>query len=148
MKQFIFLMFALIIGGHTFAQDSTLLSSYYKIKNALVNGDAHAAALGAQALVKTVQAMPGAPTATFKSSLLKDATPIAATKNIETQRTYFASLSAAMADLAQKVKLSRAPVYEDYCPMKKAYWLSADKAIQNPYFGSAMPTCGRVVATF
>jgi hypothetical protein len=28
--------------------------------------------------------------------------------------------------------------------MKKASWLSNDKAIKNPYYGSAMLTCGNV----
>jgi hypothetical protein len=31
--------------------------------------------------------------------------------------------------------------------MKKAYWLSPDKAIKNPYYGSAMLTCGKVTET-
>jgi hypothetical protein len=31
--------------------------------------------------------------------------------------------------------------------MKKATWLSSSKTIKNPYFGSAMPTCGKVTET-
>jgi hypothetical protein len=31
--------------------------------------------------------------------------------------------------------------------MKKAYWLSGDAAIKNPYFGSSMLTCGKVSTT-
>jgi hypothetical protein len=31
--------------------------------------------------------------------------------------------------------------------MKKAYWLSGDKVIKNPYFGSAMLTCGTITET-
>jgi hypothetical protein len=31
--------------------------------------------------------------------------------------------------------------------MKKASWLSSEAAIKNPYFGSAMLTCGKVTAT-
>ncbi|RYF82932.1 MAG: DUF3347 domain-containing protein, partial [Chitinophagaceae bacterium] len=34
-----------------------------------------------------------------------------------------------------------------YCPMKKALWLSNEKAIKNPYYGSAMLTCGKVTET-
>jgi len=31
--------------------------------------------------------------------------------------------------------------------MKKAVWLSNEKAIKNPYYGSQMLTCGKVVET-
>jgi hypothetical protein len=35
-----------------------------------------------------------------------------------------------------------------YCPMKKAYWLSDVSAIKNPYYNDKMmTTCGRVAAT-
>jgi hypothetical protein len=46
--------------------------------------------------------------------------------------------------LAKAVKLSSDPIYEAYCPMKKASWLSSEKVIKNPYYGSAMLTCGSV----
>ncbi len=49
--------------------------------------------------------------------------------------------------LAKVVKLSEEPLYLDYCPMKKSSWLSNDKAIKNPYFGSSMLTCGSVKET-
>jgi hypothetical protein len=52
-----------------------------------------------------------------------------------------------MASLAKSVKLTTEPIYQAYCPMKKANWLSNDKAIKNPYYGSAMLTCGKVVET-
>jgi hypothetical protein len=31
--------------------------------------------------------------------------------------------------------------------MKKAYWLSRGKEIENPYYGSAMLSCGKIVET-
>ena len=42
-----------------------------------------------------------------------------------------------------------APVYLDHCPMYEggADWLSRDKAIRNPYYGSQMLTCGSVKET-
>ena len=49
--------------------------------------------------------------------------------------------------LAKKVKLSLAPVYQEYCPIQKASWLSNNKAIKNPNYGIAMITCGSVQAT-
>ncbi|RYF85874.1 MAG: DUF3347 domain-containing protein, partial [Chitinophagaceae bacterium] len=44
-------------------------------------------------------------------------------------------------------KLSDKPVYVQYCPMKKATWLSSEKQIRNPYYGSSMLTCGEVTET-
>ena len=52
-----------------------------------------------------------------------------------------------MTAVAKANKLSDKPIYEVYCPMKKASWLSADKAIKNPYYGSSMLTCGEVKST-
>jgi hypothetical protein len=34
-----------------------------------------------------------------------------------------------------------------YCPMKKSNWLSNEKTVKNPYYGSAMLTCGEVTGT-
>ena len=52
-----------------------------------------------------------------------------------------------MAAVAKAVKLTGDPIYQAYCPMKKAYWLSSQKDIKNPYFGNAMLTCGEVTET-
>jgi len=42
--------------------------------------------------------------------------------------------------------------FKVYCPMalsgKGAVWLQPQEAIQNPYFGKAMPRCGKIQATF
>jgi hypothetical protein len=32
--------------------------------------------------------------------------------------------------------------------MKKASWLSSEKTIKNPYFGSAMLSCGELTNTY
>lgn len=53
-----------------------------------------------------------------------------------------------MSTLVQSAMLSAQPVYLDYCPMKKSYWLSSEKAIQNPYYGKEMPACGSIEKTF
>ncbi|HNK84737.1 MAG TPA: mercury transporter, partial [Flavobacteriales bacterium] len=41
------------------------------------------------------------------------------------------------------------PIYLDHCPMYNggADWLSREKAIKNPYYGSSMLTCGSVKET-
>jgi hypothetical protein len=52
-----------------------------------------------------------------------------------------------MYTLAKAAKLSPQPVYEQYCPMKNAYWLSSEASIKNPYYGNEMLSCGEVKDT-
>jgi hypothetical protein len=137
------------------AQDSTsqpqlsqLLHSYYDIKNALVAGNAVLASTSAEQFVKTANGIDSKaiPEGSI-TALVKDASHISGTKDIKHQREHFANFSTNMFALAKAVKLTSDPIYEAYCPMKKVNWLSSDKAIKNPYFGSSMLTCGKVVET-
>jgi hypothetical protein len=139
----------------TFAQDSTqqyqlsqLLSQYYDIKDALVADNSNVASQTANEFIKTAN------TIDYKlisegniNALLKDASPISETKDIKKQRQHFANLSNNIATLAKAIKLTNQPIYQAYCPMQKANWLSDSREIKNPYFGSAMLTCGKVVET-
>lgn len=147
--------FVTAFAQNTFAQDSAttsqapqLLSLYYNIKDALVAGNANTAASNAEAFVKAVNGID------YKlisegniNTLVTDATAISQSKDLKEQRTHFGNLSTNMVAVAKAVKLTDQPVYEAFCPMKKTYWLSSDKTIKNPYFGSAMLTCGKVVET-
>lgn len=125
-----------------------LLTSYLNIKNALVSDDVTSAAANALLFLKVVN------TIDFKvisegnlHILLNDAGKISSTKDLEKQRNYFANLSFNMASIAKVLKLSDKPIYMQYCPMKKAAWLSNEKQIRNPYYGSSMLTCGEVTDT-
>lgn len=129
-------------------QLSQLLSSYFNIKNALVTGDANSAASNAELFLKTAN------TVDFKvisegnvHILSKDAGKISSTKDLKKQREYFVDLSSNMATVAKSLKLGNQPIYLQYCPMKKAAWLSSEKLIRNPYYGSSMLTCGEVTET-
>jgi hypothetical protein len=134
---------------------SQWLSLYYDLKNALVNSDATAAATKAGALLsaidktdtKTLSAADQKTLTALVPKLTFDARHISEVKDINHQREHFASLSLNMAALAKATKLSTQPIYKEYCPMKKAYWLSNESAIQNPYFGNQMLTCGQVTET-
>jgi hypothetical protein len=135
--------FATVLAQKSFAQDSLkqyqlskLLTQYYNIKDALVAGNANTAASEAEEYVKTLNGIEFQTISEGNAnSLLKDASHISESKDIAHQREHFANLSNNMFALAKAVKLTSAPVYQDYCPMKKAYWLSSDKAIKNPYYG-------------
>ena len=156
MKKLFFLvtLLAAINSHNTFGQDNLktqptqLLSIYYDIKDALVAGNSNTASVKAEEFVKAVN---GVDTKIVneasRDALLKDATHISVSKDIKHQREHFAPFSDNMLALAKVVKLSADPVYQQYCPMKKASWLSSQQVIKNPYYGSAMLTCGKVTAT-
>lgn len=147
---------------HSIAQDSTktnqlseVLNVYYGIKNALISSDATVAATKANELLKAIDGIDMKTLSeadhnafmTAQDKLKADAQAIAASTKIETQRTNFSTLSNNMYTLAKAAELSTEPVYQQYCPMKKMYWLSSETAIKNPYYGKMMLTCGKVTDT-
>jgi hypothetical protein len=79
--------------------------------------------------------------------LLKDAGKIVESNDLAKQREVFSNFSDNLIAVAKAVKLSDKEIYLQYCPMKKASWLSSEKAIKNPYYGSSMLTCGTVKET-
>lgn len=134
-----------------FAQDTTkirnsaLLSTYYQLKDNLVKSNATAVASSADAFIKAVnEAEKETVNEATKELLLADANAISKSKDINSQREKFSGLSDRMFELAKAHKLSTEPIYQQHCPMKKVSWLSNSKAIKNPYYGSAMLTCGNV----
>ena len=148
------LITATLLGQLTFAQDSTktnpseLLRAYLDIKNALVASDPSAASIKAGQFVKTLNGIDSkVVNEGTRNAMLKHAGQMSVSKDLRVQRENFATLSANMYILAKSVKLSGEPVFYVYCPMKKAYWLSSDASIKNPYYGSAMLTCGQVTET-
>ena len=156
---FIVVLLSTITVHSCFAQDNTkttsltqLLNSYYDVKNALVSSDAKTAATKAGDLVKALnavnmKALSEADMNAFmplQEKLAFDAKHISENNGIAEQREHFSSLSNNIYKLAKAVKLSAEPVYQEYCPMKKMYWLSSEAEIKNPYYGKAMPTCGKV----
>ena len=153
-----FLLLAVLLFVQTAVRSadlSPILTDYYQLKNALVSGDPAMASTAAGEMLKAItgadmKSMTPADHTAFmalEDKLAYDARHISESKDINHQREHFVSLSANLFKLAKQVKLSSGPIYEDYCPMKKAYWLSDNPAIKNPYFGSTMPTCGKIAAT-
>ncbi len=137
----------------TFAQEqnngtNAVLESYYSLKNALVAGDATVANAKAIELTKSIESADNKTISDKeKAELLKHSSMVSKTKDIKAQRAHFAPLSTAMISLAKSGKLSPDPIYVQYCPMKKSSWLSSEKPVKNPYYGSTMLTCGKVTET-
>lgn len=153
-RYFIIAIFAIAFVQIGLAHDSTnsqtsyLLHSYFDIKNALIAGNSNTASINAGEFVKTFNGIdPKNSNEAIRNILLKEAGQISGTNNIRRQREYFATFSTNMYALAKAFKFSADPVYYTYCPMKKAYWLSSEAAIKNPYYGNMMLTCGKVTET-
>jgi hypothetical protein len=131
------------------------LTSYYGLKDALVASDAEKSSVKADELAKTFDSVDAAKmTAAQKTMWLKlekllrlDAKHIKDNKETEHQREHFAKLSNNMYALVFNFKANQTEAYLEYCPMKKASWLSESKDIKNPYYGKKMLDCGSVKAT-
>lgn len=137
------------------AQSASALTAYYSVKDALVATDAAAAKTSATALVSALGAVKttALSAADEKALTAAKANALAISKiaDAEVQREQFKSLSTSMIALAKATKPARretGSTYVQFCPMaadgKGAFWLSGQKEIKNPYYGSKMLKCGSV----
>lgn len=142
-----FLMVA-FFSHQPYAQDnsikSNLLTSYFNLKNALVQGNFKNASIQASQMIKDISYTKKLSDAKIQDKILEDASHIAASKDISHQRDHFARLSKNMLIAVKELKLNTTKIYYDYCPMLKSYWLSNETAIKNPYYGNQMLTCGNI----
>lgn len=134
-----------------------IVDHYLHIKNALANDNAGEAAIGARAMADAIGKLDKSLlTAEQKTTydvneeeMKEHAEHIAKNgDNLKYQRSHFVQLSEVIYDLVKNFGAGR-PVYHDHCPMARdsqgAMWLSEVREIKNPYFGSGMFKCGRVV---
>ncbi len=131
-------------------------NSYFAIKDALVKSDGQSAQRVAETLYDNISAVPMNQLSTdqheiwmkYQKQLSSDAEQIKKSAKVDQQRKYFASLSKSMYQVMKAIKPGKT-VYYQHCPMynKGADWLSLEEAIKNPYYGSAMLTCGSTKET-
>ena len=139
------------------AQDNNIdkiSTAYIGVKNALLGSNATLAKSRSKELLaalstpaKGLQPAQQKLVAAYLDKLKFDSRHISETTVIDLQREHFASLSKNIYSLLSGLKLNAATVYQQYCPMKKAYWLSESEDIRNPYYGDEMLECGKVTAT-
>lgn len=133
-----------------------LLTAYYEVKNALVKSDANLASEKATELVKLTNGVDmkklsegdSKVYSVIYSTMKIAATNIAESEMIEEQRKDFITLSKQLTELIKSIKIADQTIYQQYCPMKKASWLSSKMKIENPYYGNEMLDCGEIVAKF
>lgn len=140
------------------SQLKPILDDYFSVKDALLKGDAVIASAKAGELAASIKSIdmnklsPAEHTVWMKvmQSMAANTEDIAKSRDIAKQRNAFAALSESVYVLAKSSKQD-APVYYQHCPMfsggKGANWLSREKTVKNPYYGSQMLTCGSTVET-
>lgn len=125
-----------------------VLDAYFALKDALIAGEAGSVPPLATALSTQLEGL-ATPDAKKAASVSAE---VAGVTSIDGQRAVFARLSENLYGLA-KANTPTVTVYYQHCPMysdgkkKGANWLSAGKAIRNPYYGDRMLTCGSVAET-
>lgn len=133
------------------------VEDYLKLANALANDDSKTAAKVSEILSVTLNSLNSSKLdevgkkkyVQFSGVINEHLKHIIGNPNdIEHQRVYFALLSKDMNDLIKAFGTDK-KLYQAYCPMyeegKSGYWISETKEIRNPYFGSQMLNCGRIV---
>ncbi|PKP51467.1 MAG: efflux RND transporter periplasmic adaptor subunit [Bacteroidetes bacterium HGW-Bacteroidetes-1] len=112
---------------------SNMKSALDKINMGLFKGDAHNAWMD------------------YQDRLSKSLEHVQHFSDIEQLRNAFQTVSATMIELTNTFNPLGETIYVQHCPMadnnKGADWLSKEKEIKNPYFGSSMLTCGEVTKT-
>ena len=145
MKQFFLAAAIMLIGSSVMAQQTNkLVNDYVAIKNALVNGDSKAASEAVTAFQQSVKAENNN---AQKEELVKVTEELAKAGSLDKQRAAFNDVSTTLWKIVKAAGKTESSLYYQYCPMKKAYWVSKEKEIKNPYYGSSMLTCGKVVET-
>lgn len=136
------------------SQLQTVYDAYFTVKDALIKSDAKLTSAKAKDLLTAITAVKMDKLKSDEhmvwmkvmKKLTADAKSISATTDLKKQRETFKSLSKNTYELI-KVSKSTVVIYKQYCPMADADWLSKEKAVKNPYYGSSMLTCGNVVET-
>ncbi|WP_205511331.1 DUF3347 domain-containing protein [Longitalea arenae] len=137
-----------------------LLNAYNSLKDALVasdTGKASAAGLALKAAADSlkVNEIKGDTSAViketaqaFSGTISGSAQALVAERDLKNKRKEFEMIADAMWSLTRTVRYTGQKLYWQYCPMafdnKGAYWMSYEREIKNPYFGSEMLNCGSV----
>lgn len=134
-----------------------LLSPYLKVKDALVATDASAAAKEAASFNQTLKRVDMSLLSNdthntwmpLYNEMNKAAESASSTGDVEEQRKSFLKINDSYFTAINEFQLSGLQAYYQYCPMafnnKGAHWISKEKEISNPYFGSKMMRCGETI---
>lgn len=141
----IFAVLSITAQSKTNPQLSKLYQNYIAVKSALASDDFKKTSVAAGEFLKTASVI-NSKILDEKNlnSLKSESKTISLAKNIDAQRKPFYKLSEVMIAIANENKISEKTIYVQYCPMAEGSWLSNEKQIVNPYYGSSMLKCGSV----
>lgn len=134
----------------------TIFDNYFELKNALVKSDGRLAASVAKDLLSYIAVVdidkltPEEHVIWTKTmgNLKSNTDKIATSTSIENQRKSLNGLSENFYELIKASK-QESVIYYQNCPMYNdgngGSWLSQETVIRNPYFGSQMLTCGKII---
>jgi hypothetical protein len=146
MKQLCLIAFGFVlIGAPAFAEEAAeIVVPYLHIKTALANdsidGVTDAARSIAAEAAKMTYHWPGNVAVDATQAIATAAQTLVRATDIKTARAAFGPLSDALIQYADEVGLGQLKVA--YCPMVQKSWVQEDGAIRNPFYGSAMLSCG------
>ncbi len=130
-----------------------VLLAYLKVKDALVASDAPQTVVSAKATLEALNAIPTSNLGKMEqehfNASVKMLEAIAAKTNLNNQRSHFVLLNEHLVALVSAFSTLENTLYVQQCPMANnnqgAVWLSKEKDIRNPYFGTAMLKCGSTI---
>lgn len=133
-----------------------VFDAYFNLKNALVSSDGAMAQKAAATFDESLHSVPMEKLdhdvhmvwMKVMEQLMEPTHTLSKTNDLDVQRKAFAQLTGPLLELA-KAAPSSTPIYLDHCPMYEGGvdWLSRDKPIKNPFYGSMMMSCGSVKET-
>ena len=131
-----------------------IFDTYFTINDALVKTNAAVAATKSAELltaitdlrIESLKAEEQTAITKVMTSIMNAAKSISTTNDIAKQRETFKALSKNIHEILPFYS-AKETLYYQYCPMQDANWLSKDKTIKNPYYGSQMLSCGSTVET-
>jgi hypothetical protein len=134
---------------------NNVVIAYLGVKNALTTDNNAIAQSKAKELLAAVNAVPMNKLSpdqhkiwmTYMEKLQFDSRHISESNALDHQREHFTNLSKNLYEVVKGLKLNTTVIYAQYCPMKKATWLSESTAIKNPYYGKQMLNCGKTTET-
>jgi len=133
-----------------------LLTSYYSVKDALVDYDTVKANAAAKELAVDVKNLAldeikndstgviKETAKTYTGSIQDSALVFVGETTIQKKKKAFQKISDDMYDLVRTMRYDRQTIYHQHCPMafnddQEAYWLSDSRTIANPYLGKKHP---------
>lgn len=127
-----------------------LLTPYFEMQSSLADDDFAGSQAHAKVLMAVLEAGPSHEDAPTLADLSDEAKKIVNAMDIKVARAAFLDVSNQLAHMVKHVGTSgEVDVYKMRCPMafngKGGEWLQNSNHLLNPYYGSAMLTCGTVL---